>query len=310
MINFRNPYIWDDLNDSVKEALASPVPVRVFQSVSHALIEIGQAFQSLYSHKRQYINGLQSLGNHADEMMVHLSRSGVKAIPGSGLVEDTDDKKTLFSVYDTDDAITGQKYLESGFIEQDSKIFRVFVFHVHHLIQWPSLNIGESDIYVLYHPQTQGAVALFGRRAQNINSLFCSTLNWSHFSHIGSFSPVQENKNWVQTLEEKTICGGNRLFQVSVNRWYDRALISWTSFDASALRDLLIQEHQVSQDDVECLSLSRWLDTKIMAQFAQRGWSSSTFRGTLILSARLSSRANFENDLTNAANRLISLSTF
>lgn len=309
MINFRNPYIWDDLNDLVKQELSSPVPVRVFQSTSHALIEIGMAFQVLYSHKRQYVNGLCSLGNHADEMSVYLSRQGVKNLSGveaSSL--EIDEKKTLFSVYDVDDAITGQKYVETSFFEQDSKIFRVFVFHASHLLQWPSMNVGETDIYILHHPSTGGAVALFGRRAQNINSLFCSTLQWSGFQKMGTFPSLLENKKWVEHLESHIPENGLKLFQTPVQRVYDRALIYWKEIDARAVYDLLIHDYQIDSNFVECLSLSRWVDTKLITQFSQRGWDAQVFRGTLILSSSLSGQGSFVDQLEKVLKKVTQIS--
>ncbi|MCC6137920.1 MAG: hypothetical protein IT287_04765 [Bdellovibrionaceae bacterium] len=306
MIDFRNPYIWDDLNDSVKQKLGSSVPVRVYQSVNHALVEIGMAFQGLYSMKRQYLTTLSSLGTHAEDMTVFLSRQGIKATPQDPIssLETIDDKKTLFWILDRDDAISGQKYIAESLVRSDSKIFRIFVSHSQHLFKWPDSNIGESDIHVLHHPATGGAIALFGRRTQNINSPFCSALNWNNFLDIGSFPIYKEDKSWIQKIESTHFMGSTPLLTNISERIYDRAIIFWKDRDASSIRDLLIADHGISPQDVECLSLSRWLDTRVLSQFALRGWDANTFRGTLILSSRLSSIAGFEQKLIQTLEKL------
>lgn len=310
MIDFRNPYVWDDLNDAVKLKLGATVPVRVYQSVHHALLEIGTSFQVLYSQKRQYLTSLASLGTHADDMNVYLSRQGIKGVAQdpSAPIDTLDDKKILFWVFDRDDAITGQKFVGDSKLKEDSKIFRIFVSHSLHLHHWPDNNIGETDIYILAHPETGGAVAYFGRRTQNINSYLCPTLQWGYFANIGHFTPQAENKSWVQALESTNWQGSTTLLTNISDRIYDRAIIAWKTLDASAIRDLLIRDHGVSPLDVECLSLSRWTDTRILNQFGQKGWDANTFRGTLILSARLSKTTDFDKRLLQTVEKLTKLS--
>ncbi len=313
MIDYRNPYTWDNLNDSVKEQLGSSLPVRVYQSIPHALLEISMAFQVLYSHKRQYVTSLASFGNHADEMTVYLSRQGIKAItgmstntPGTPVLEgsEIDDKKTLFHALDIDDAITGQIYVSPQKYQEDSKTFRVFISHSRHLAAGLDLDVNESDIHILYHPETGGAVALFGRRTQNINSLFGSTLNWDKYASIGTFAQNREDKKWVASIESQDFMGSKALFATPVERLFDRAIVFWKNQDASAIRDILIRDYQVSPLDIECLSLTRWQDTKVLGQFQQRGWDADTFRGTLLLSSRLSGDKDFSAKLLRALKSL------
>lgn len=291
-------------------ALGASVPVRVYQSVNHALVEIGMAFQSLYSMKRQYLTTLSSLGTHSEDMTVFLSRQGIKAVtqdPTSG-IDAIDDKKTLFWILDRDDALTGQKYISDSTVSGDSKIFRIFVSHALHLHSWPDSNIGETDVHVLHHPPTGGAVALFGRRTQNINSPFCSALQWQNYLNIAQFPTAQEDKAWVQQMEAKSVSGSAALLNNISDRLYDRAILFWKDRDASSICDLLTRDHKISPLDVECLSLSRWLDTRLVTQFAARGWDANTFRGTLLLSSRLSADKHFESKLVATLEKLSELS--
>ncbi len=250
------------------------------------------------------------MGTHADDMNVYLSRQGIKGVVQdiTAPVDTLDDKKILFWVFDRDDAITGQKFVTDSKLKEDSKIFRIFVSHSLHLHQWPDNNIAETDIHILAHPETGGAVAYFGRRTQNITSSLCPTLQWAHFLEIGTFSRQSENTSWVQSIEGTSWQGSSALLTNISERLYDRALIFWKNLDASAIRELLIKDHGVSPLDVECLSLSRWTDTKLIHQFAQKNWDANTFRGTLILSARLSQVPDFNKRLLQAVEKLSRLS--
>lgn len=285
------------------------MPVRVYQSVNHALLEIGSAFSSLYSMKRQYLTTLPGLGTHADDMTVFLSRQGIKGVAQdlTSSSQAIDEKKTLFWIVDRDDAISGQKYVSDAKLKDDSKIFRVFVSHALHLSQWPDANISETDIYVLAHPPTGGAIALFGRRTQNIQSAICPTLSWEKFKDIAHFPKNLENKVWVQSLETKSILGSSSLLHNVSERIYDRALLYWKDRDSSSIRDLLIKDHGISPEDVECLSLTKWLDTRLLPQFAIRGWDANAYRGTLILSSRLAADASFEQKLVRTLEKLAKL---
>lgn len=286
------------------------MPVRVYQSVNHALLEIGTAFQVLYSMKRQYLTSLSGLGTHADDMSVYLSRQGIKATAQdlAGSTDMLDDKKILFWIIDRDDAITGQKYVNDAKVKEDSKIFRIFVSHSLHLVHWPDSNINETDIIVLANPENGGAIALFGRRTQNITSSLCPTLNWTSFLNIDVFPRYQENKTWVQSIENTNWQGSSALLTNISERLYDRAIIYWKDHDASGIRDLLIKDHGISPKDVECLSLTRWLDTRVLPQFASRGWDANTFRGTLILSSRLAADTQFSNKLLKTVEKLAKMS--
>lgn len=310
IIDFRNPYVWDDLNDAVKQALNSSVPARVYQSVNHALLEIAISLQGLYSQKRQYLTTLNGLGTHTEDMTVYLSRQGIKFVAQelSANLDDLDEKKILFWVLDRDDAITGQKYISENQLKSDSKIFRIWISHSLHLVQGIDKNIPESDIYIFSHPQTGGAIALFGRRTQNINSLYCPTLDWKDFFSLCEFTKNYEKKDWVETMESKDHMGSQRLMQSVSERIYDRAIIYWKNFDASAIRDLLIRDFQLDEKDIECLSLSKWLDTRLLHQFQKRGWDAETYRGTLIMSSRLSVDKNFENSLLKVLHKLKAMS--
>lgn len=284
--------------------------MRVYQSVNHALLEIGTSFQTLYSQKRQYLTSLSSLGTHAEDMNVFLSRQGIRGTVQdlSASTDALDDKKILFWVFDRDDAITGQKYVSDSKLVEDSKIFRIFVSHSLHLHSWPDNNIAETDIYILAHPNSSGAVAYFGRRTQNITSSICPTLQWSPFAKIADFPKSSENKSWVQSLESKNWQGSTALLTNISERMYDRAVISWKNMDAGSVREILIKDHGIQPDFVECLSLSRWTDTRLIAQFAQRGWDAATYRGTLILSSQLSQIADFDKRLLQTVEKLTKMS--
>lgn len=281
--------------------------VRAYQSVSHALLEIGMALQMMYSHKKQYYTGLKSLGNHYEDLSVFLSRQGIKAIPLDGHTQEVDEKKTLFSIIDVDDAITGEKYIAPTSQSSDSKILQISIYHHLHLVTFPEKNIGETDIYVLSHP-AGGAVVLFGKRAQNISSFICSTLQWQNFSHLKSFPVRVENKNWVEQVEKQSWQGSQPLLVNITERIYDRAIISWIDKDAGAIRDILINDHKVVPEYLESLSLYRWMDMRLLTQFEKRGWSAEQMRGTLILSTELVSDKEFFDKLHKSIDTVIALS--
>lgn len=280
--------------------------MRVYQSVNHALLEIGTSFAALYSMKRQYLTTLPGLGTHADDLTVFLSRQGIKATSQdlAASTEGLDDKKILFWILDRDDAITGQRYVSDKQLGEDSKIFRIFVSHAHHLSEWPDSNMAETDIYVLAHPPSGGAIALFGRRTQNIQSASCSTLAWDPFKGIARFPKNNEDAAWVQSIEGKSILGSAPLLMNISERVYDRAIIYWKDKSSSGIRDLLIRDHNVSPQDVVSLSLTEWLDTRLLSQFASRGWDANTYRGTLILSSSLAHDKSFEQKLVRTVEQL------
>lgn len=284
MIDLRKPYQWEDLNESLKEQFHTPNQVRVYQSLSQALLETAMGFQSLYSHKRLFSYS-QGLGTHADEALLFLSRQGIK---GTEAAKETvwDDKKTLFCMLDLDDALTGEIYETPPTL--DEKIFRISVLHYQHFFEKKLSDPLENEVRVFSF--ANGAIALHGKRCVSLQSVLASTLNWSAWKNEFSFplNKVQDPA-WVQKLESQTIAESKPLLSSSVKRFYDRAILYWTDIEGEALRQILLNDHQIPAQQMESLSLSRWNELKLIAQFEKRGWSPEMFRGTLLLSCELAS---------------------
>ena len=78
----------------------------------------------------------------------------------------------------------------------------------------------------------------------------------------------------------------------------------WIDIEGEALRQTLIKDHQISSQQVESLSLSRWNELKLIAQFEKRGWSPEMFRGTVLFSMELSADKNLVEKIEKSASTL------
>jgi hypothetical protein len=305
MIDLKKPYQWDDINDQLKAKLSTPYNLRFYQSLSQALLETVMAFQSLYSHKRQYNTHL-GLGTHADEALLFLSRQGIKGID---LRNDStlDEKKTLFCLMDSDDAITAEVYRDLYSI--DEKIFKIRISHHAHSFEKALPTVSDTEV-VLFPFGEKGAIALHGKRCASLPSFLAPTLSWSQQPlPVIPFPLRQENKKWVQDLEVSGVAGSQSLPALSAHRIYDRAILTWLDVEGEALRQTLIREEKISADHVESLSLSRWNELKLIPQFEKRGWSPEMFRGTLILSAELAQDGKLLSKVEAAVKKIRSRGT-
>ncbi len=305
MIDLKKPYQWDEINDQLKAKLNTPYNLRFYQSLSQALLETVMAFQSLYSHKRQYNTHL-GLGTHADEALLFLSRQGIKNID---LRQDAnlDEKKTLFCLLDTDDAITAELYRDLYSI--DEKIFKIRISHHTHSFENTLPVVLDTEV-VLFPFGDKGAIALHGKRCASLPSFLAPTLLWSQQPlPVIPFPRHQENKKWVQDLESSGVAGSQTLPGLADQRIYDRALLTWLDVEGEALRQSLIRDEKLSAGVVESLSLSRWNELKLIPQFEKRGWSPEMFRGTLILSAELAQDAKLLSKIESSVNKIRSRGT-
>lgn len=305
MIDLKKPYQWDDVNDHLKGKLNTTHGVRFYQSLSHAVLETVMAFQSLYSHKRQY-NTYLGLGTHADEALLFLSRQGIKGID---LRTDAtlDEKKTLFCIVDMDDAITAELYRDLYSI--DDKIFKIRISHHLHTTEKTVPQVLDTEVLLLPFGE-QGAIALHGKRCTSLPTFLAPTLSWSQQpTPLIPFSQRVVNQKWVLDMETNSTAGGQVLPGLSSQRIYDRALLTWLDLDGEALRQTLIRQEKVSSASLESLSLSRWNELKLIPQLEKRGWSPEMFRGTLILSAELAQDTQFRVKLETSVKNLRARST-
>lgn len=282
MISLQKPFQWEEANDTAKAILGLDVSVKVFQSLPQAIFEITNSLQALYSFKKQYYHQL-GFGTHADEALISLSKQGTKGIEIlAGQIPVIDDKKTLFILNDVDDAITGAIYQDPQ-APTSLAVFRILVSHSYHRVKGLPVALGDWDIHVLLH-QDQSAVALLGRRAQNLAMPLSSVLPWSAQAFT-AFKSRDEEVAAVTSFEAASPAGAQSFFTTSVPRLMDRALVWWPDLDASAVREILIAEHGFSASQVECVGLSRWNEARLLNQFVKRGFSADQFRGLLLLSA-------------------------
>lgn len=303
MIDLRKPYQWEDTNDQLKEQLKTPYQVRFYQSLQQALLETVMGFQNLYSHKRQFASHI-GLGTHADEAMLFLSRQGIKNLETSSELAN-DEKKTIVHLLDLDDAITAEVYQHK--YQFDEKLFRISISHHLHLFSKMSPTVKDTEVLIWALPE--GAIAFHGKRCVSLPTILAPTLRCVALPSM----PLQmktENKPWVQQTEAQSIAGSQCLKGLSTERIYDRAIIAWTDVEAEALRQTLIADHAIAEKQIEALSLSRWNELKLIAQFEKRGWSPDHFRGTLILSSDLSEDKNLPKKIEAAVTKLRSQSIF
>jgi hypothetical protein len=249
------------------------------------------------------------LGTHADEGILFLARQGTKGIDfPADQPPVIEDKKTLFWLCDVDDAITGQLYHDPATATLDNKIFRVWISHRKHFYQPPPKTIADNDIFILAN---EGAVvAHFGKRAQGLQMLLAPTLNWESFTTFMGFTIRTEQKSWVEILETLKPAGSHALFTDARHRLYDRVLLVWEDLDGGALRDLLIKDHQLLAQHVECVGLNRWNEAKLIPQFEKRGWDADVFRGLVIFSTALANDVGFDKKITAAVDKLRKISSF
>lgn len=301
MIDLRKPYQWEELNDQIKAQLKTPYQVRFYQSLQQALLETLMGFQNLYSHKRQFVSNL-GLGTHADEALLFLSRQGIKNLD---LTADAgnDEKKTIVHLLDLDDAITAELYQNK--YQLDEKLFRISVSHHHHLLKNSQLEVKETEVLIWSLPQ--GALAFHGKRCVSVPTVFAPTLSYGGVPDVRVHQKT-ENKTWVQDIESKLIANSQSLKGLSSERIYDRAILAWTDVEGEHLRQVLIKDHDVKADKIEALSLSRWNELKLIAQFEKRGWTPEQFRGVLIVSADLSQDKAFNQKIESAVLKIRKLS--
>lgn len=299
MINLRKPYQWEDFNDALKEQFQSTSQVRVYQSLSQALLETVMGFQSLYSHKRLFSYS-QGLGTHADDALLFLSRQGIK---GTEVLKETvwDDKKILFCMLDLDDALTAEIYEAPTAL--DEKIFRISILHHQHYFNKNLSEPLENEVRIFSFQQ--GALALHGKRCVSLPSVLAPTLNWSSWKSEFSFAISKtQDSAWVQKLESQPISDSKPLLSSTSKRFYDRAILYWVDIEGEALRQTLIKDHQVQAHYIEALSLSRWNELKLIAQFEKRGWTPEMFRGTVLISSELSSDKSLISKIENSVSNL------
>lgn len=267
--------------------------------------------QSIYAHKKQFYYSL-GMGTHADEGVLYLARQGTKAIEFPlDQPPQIDDKKTLFWLCDVDDALTAQIYQTPENSALDGKVFRIWISHQRHYFEGLPPVVPDTDIMIYSMGSASGAcVVHFGKRAQGLQMLLAPTLHWGSFPVIKTFDLRQENKSWVEQVEKNQWAGGVAFFEKPGPRIYDRALLVWKNCDASAIRDLLIQDHKVSPSHLEAFSLSRWNETKLIGQFEKRGYSSDVFRGALVISAELAKDTGFQKKIESVVSTLQKMSSF
>ncbi|MBY0316544.1 MAG: hypothetical protein K2Q26_13555 [Bdellovibrionales bacterium] len=285
ILDFKSPFQWEELGQRFKETHGFTSYVRVYQGVSHALMELSQGFKQLYSFKRQ-IHFHSGFGTHMDDMLIQLSSESVAISPFTSETV-LDEKKTLFCVVDRDDAITTELYHKSIDNYFASKVNYIWVHHQLHKAQGMATTIKDTDIHI-YSLGPQLAVAHIGKRLQSLHKGTGPSLDWSALQKMPSLSSVVENPQWVEAFEGKSIAGSQAFFTSPANRLFDRALLYWTDIESSALRDVLIRDHGVSPNHVDCLSLHRWNELRILAQFEKKGFTPEVFRGLLLFSSELS----------------------
>lgn len=305
----RRPYQWDEVNDLAKAKFGFEGTVRVFQSMSQAVFEIAMAAQNLYAHKRQFFHSL-GYGTHADEGLLFLARQGTKGVEFTvDAVPPLDDKKTLFWLCDVDDAVTGEILHDPSTSSLEAKVFRIWIHHRHHFYKPPPQAIGDNDVFV-FAGEDGLVVAHFGKRAASLQMVLAPTLKWESGPPLKNFPVRQEHKMWVQKIESEKWAGSESFFTAPVSRLFDRAILVWKDLDAGALRELLISKQKLAANHVEAVSLSRWNETRLLAQFEKRQVPGNVFRGTLLLSSELASEASLQIQVESAVQTLRQMSSF
>jgi hypothetical protein len=302
MIDLRKPYQWEEINDRLKDQLQTSYQVRFYQSLQQALLETVMGFQSLYSHKRQFASSI-GLGTHADDAILFLSRQGIKNLEASSEAA-ADEKKTIVHILDLDDAITAEVYQQK--YNFDEKLFRISVSHHLHFFTKNPPALKETEVLIWSMPE--GAIAFHGKRCTSVPMVIAPTLHCTRFPTLPLNQKI-ENKKWVESAEVQSIAGSRSLSGLSAERIYDRAFFCWEDLEAEALRQTLIADSSIAADQLEALSLSRWNELKLIAQFEKRGWTPEMFRGTLIVSAQLAGDKDLFKKIETAAQKLRARST-
>lgn len=234
-----------------------------------------------------------------DEMLIQLSGEGISA---QSLSSDSafDEKKLLFTIIDRDDALTAQKYYSSIDDFSVSKTNFIWIDHHAHKFLGLSQSIKDTDIHI-YSLAPNLAVAHIGKRLQGLSRGMSPALDWSYLKGYDfSLANAQENQQWVESLEKKNVSGGQPFFKHTVTRFYDRALIYWVDIESSALRDILIEKHGINPAAIECVSLHRWNELRLLAQFEKKSLAPELFRGLLLFSVDLAKDSALESKIKSA----------
>lgn len=277
--------------------------LRLYQSVEHALAELTQGLAQIYPHRSDLIY-YQGMSPFYQRPMLSAARRGLN-VRGGTFAELCDPKflashltkTSLLVAYNLDDPLTGRLF-KTDFIEPalaGKSVFRLQICHSLHFLRTPFTEVGPYQIQIQALPGF-GAVALLGKNVRSTATMG-PFLRWpicmpAEFRGVAD-SLVAQDQEVISAFERAAPSGGRALLSGIHERLWDRAVLSWSDVDGSAIVaalarergwDLATQEHRRW---AETASLCRWRSLDYTDWLEQQGWDLAQRRGLVVIAREL-----------------------
>lgn len=300
-VSGQHPHSWDRLNKELQKALAVENPVMLFHTPAQALLESLLYLQLTFSHKKKILSALGP-GGHGVRAQMELARLGVRFKKESGEDPASEKKSLLATLWDGDNALTGEKYSTPEFLNTfgGDDVYTISLFHH----QWPQHlgAVDEKEIRLLRLNENY-TVALLGSKV-SWKGFVSPTLHWGCADEVALQQclkePPREDKEKVIAFE-KGLCAHPDFSQSwrpwfqegSDQRYFDRASFLIKGHDGGAFVDLFHEKFQIPKRPLgasgvlESLSFSRWQNSFWLEQSKDWGRSPENLKASVFVPLEL-----------------------
>ena len=305
---------WERLNESYRQALLpfggidDTTNVQVYLGYQHALHEICQSLSQIFPH-RKTIAYFKHASPGFEPIAIALSKEGF-AVKALGFEEmrqpktwlDPIQKELLFFISAFDDPITGEifQFPEFDLEIKDKRIFRLMLSHSYHrYFSLPKPTTYEIRILSLTRDR---AVMLAGERGKFTPAL-APKLNWPQDEISLPTVASEKYLEWQNAiLRTKSLlpAEAKAVLPNTVLCLQDRLVFSFSDIDGLAFIDALAKITSLpltapgEDAALETTSLCRWESPRLLGFFSERGISSETIRGLVVIAAEVLAKIQSE----------------
>lgn len=286
---------WQELNNEVKAQLGCESKVYVYRGLHQAIFETCFGLHLKFGHKRRIV-AETGLGDHLKNTELELSRAGVRLKHHFEEDMKAEEKATLAYIHDLDDAISGELYDHIETLKKlaPTKLYRIHV--AHHLFHIKKTFINKlSDFDIIICALSEDYALVFTGDKVVLPLLVAPQLSWNVQRDGQRIKGIIENDRKVYqpdivNFETSLPSGVRPWFTVQpAKRIYDRSVVIVDDHDASALRDIILEEMQLedlppgSHTPIETASYCRWGNDAWFEQAYRFQRSKEDLRGLLLL---------------------------
>lgn len=290
----QSPFEWQELNQSLKEVLSTEANVFVYRGLHQALFETCFGLHLRFSNKKRVI-AETGFGDHLKKLEVELSKRGVRVKSEFSADMSSEEKETLVYLHDLDDAITAEVYDHIQTLKQltETKIYRIHVaHHLFHIKKSFIQKLSEFDIMVCAL-SPEYALVFTGEKVV-LPQLTVAQLAWNKKVDGDNIKDLIVSNHSlypkeVQAFESSLPEGVEPWFDQNASRIFDRAAVVCKNHDASAIRELLLEEMQIENNypgqhgPIETASYCRWQNEVWFEQAESKQRSKNDMRGLLLI---------------------------